>query len=168
MTSYNYCYRIVNYNTFKELCKDNDIEIPTIDENTISMCMKSLLLPSKGPKPKKQNLVLYNEFKALHSFNLENGKNLSSILNYYATTILTSIENNIKLHFFDYVNRFINSYFKRLYKDQLNDKEFKKQLFKELHSVKSDIINGTLKSDDKYYDWINEFRYKIVPQSFDK
>ena len=100
------------------------------------MCMKSLLLPSKGPKPKNNNLVMYNEFKALHNFTLENGKNLSSILNYYATTIMTSIENNIKLHFFDYVNRFINSYFKHQYKDKLNDKEFKKQLFKELYSVK--------------------------------
>ena len=146
----------------------NGIEIPTIDENTISMCMKSLLLPSKGPKPKNNNLKSFNEFKALHYFELENGKNLSSILNYYATTILTSIENNIKLHFFDYINRFINSYFKHQYQDKLNDKEFKKQLFKELYSVKSDIINGTLKSDEKYHNWINEFRYKIVPQSYDK
>ena len=146
----------------------NGIEIPTIDVNTISMCMKSLLLPSAGPKPKNNNLVLFNEFKSLHNFTLENGKNLSSILNYYATTILTSIENNIKLHFFDYVNRFINSYFKHQYQDKINDKEFKKQLFKELYSVKSDIINGTLKSNEKYHTWINENRYKIVPQSFDK
>ena len=146
----------------------NGIEIPTIDVNTISMCMKSLLLPSAGPKPKNNNLVLFNEFKSLHNFTLENGKNLSSILNYYATTILTSIENNIKLHFFDYVNRFINSYFKNQYQDKLNDKEFKKQLFKELYFVKSDIINGTLKSDEKYHNWINNFRFKIVPQSFDK
>tara|TARA_B100001769_G_scaffold214262_1_gene173843 strand:- start:2794 stop:4692 length:1899 start_codon:yes stop_codon:yes gene_type:complete len=146
----------------------NCIEIPTIDANTISMCMKSLLLPSKGPKSKNNNLLLLNEFKALHTFTLENGKNLSSILNYYVTTILTSIENNIKLHFFDYVKRFINSYFKHQYQDKLNDKEFKKQLFKELHSVKSDIINGTLKSDEKYHNWINENRYKIVPQSFEK
>lgn len=146
----------------------NGIEIPTIDEETIKMCMKSLVLPSKGPKPKNNNLKLFNEFKALHNFTLENSKNLSSILNYYATTILTSIENNIKLHFFDYVNRFINSYFKHLYKDRLNDKEFKKQLFKELHSIKSDIINGTLKSDDKYHNWINEYHYKIVPQEYHK
>lgn len=146
----------------------NGIEIPTIDVNTISMCMKSLLLPSAGPKPKNNNLVLFNQFKALHTFTLENGKNLSSILNYYATTILTSIENNIKLHFFDYVNRFINSYFKHQYQDKLNDKEFRKQLYKELHSVKSDILNETLKSDEKYHNWINEYRYEIVPQSFDK
>lgn len=132
------------------------------------MCMKSLLLPSRGRKPREDNQLLCNEFKELHNFTLENGKNLSSILNYYATTIMTSIENNIKLHFLDYVKRFINSYFKHQYQNRLNDKEFKKQLFKELYSVKSDILNGTLKSDKKYHTWINEYRYKIVPQSFDK
>jgi hypothetical protein len=145
-----------------------NIDIPIIDENTIRMCMKSLLLPSSGPKPKNNNLLLFNEFKALHNFELEDGKNLSSVFDYYAITILTSIENNIKLHFFDYVNRFINSYFKHINKDNLNDKEFKKQLFKELHSVKSDILNGTLKSDEKYHNWINEYHYKIVPQEYDK
>ena len=146
----------------------NNIDIPIIDENTIRMCMKSLLVPSSGPKPKNNNLLLFNEFKSLHNFELENGKNLSSVLDYYAITILTSIENNIKLHFFDYVNRFINSYFKHINKDYLNDKEFKKQLFKELHSVKSDILNGTLKSDEKYHNWLKEYRYKIVPQEYDK
>jgi hypothetical protein len=146
----------------------NNIDIHIIDENTIRMCMKSLILPSSGPKPKNNNLLLFNEFKALHNFELENGKNLSSILDYYAITILTSIENNIKLHFFDYVNRFINSYFKHINKDNLNDKEFKNQLFKELHSVKSDIINGTLKSDEKYHNWLKEYRYKIVPEQYDK
>ena len=78
----------------------NDIEIPLIDENTIKMCMKSLLLPSRGPKPKNNNLLLFDEFKQLHSFSLEDGNNLSAILDYYAITILTSIENNIKMHFF--------------------------------------------------------------------
>jgi hypothetical protein len=146
----------------------NGFDIPIINEDTIKMCMRALLLPSSGRKPKKENELLFKEFKALHSFDLENGKNLSSILSYYATTILTSIENNIKLHFFDYVNRFINSYFKHLYKDRLNDKEFKKQLYKELYSVKSDIINGTLKSDEKYHNWINDYHYKIVPQEYDK
>ena len=146
----------------------HNIDIPIIDENTIRMCMKSLLVPSSGPKPKNNNLLLFNEFKSLHNFELEDGKNLSSILNYYAITILTSIENNIKLHFFDYVNRFINSYFKHVNKDNLNDKEFKKQLFKELHSVKSDILNGTLKSDEKYHNWLKEYRYKIVPEQYDK
>jgi hypothetical protein len=145
----------------------NNIQLPLIDENTIKMCMKSLLLPSRGPKPKNNNLLLFNEFKKLHSFNLEDGNNLSSILDYYAITILTSIENNIKMHFFDYVNRFINSYFKVFYKDEINNKEFKKQLFKDLYIVKNDIINGTLNANEKFHNWIKDYRYKIVPEDFE-
>jgi hypothetical protein len=145
----------------------NGIEIPLINENTIKMCMKSLILPSSGPKPKNNNLLLLNEFKNLHNFTLENGVNLSSILDYYAITILTSIETNIKMHFFDYVNRFINSYFKVFYKNEITNKDFKKQLFKDLYVVKNDILNGTLKANVKFHNWINEYRYKIVPENFE-
>jgi hypothetical protein len=145
----------------------NGIDIPLIDENTIKMCIKSLILASSGPKPKNNNLLLLNEFKNLHNFTLEDGVNLSSILNYYAITILTSIETNIKMHFFDYVNRFINSYFKVLYKDEITNKEFKKQLFKDLYVVKNDILNGTLKANVKFHNWINEYRFKIVPEEFE-
>jgi hypothetical protein len=145
----------------------NGIEIPLIDENTIKMSMKSILLPSCGPKPKNNNLLLLNEFRELHNFTLEDGVNLSSILDYYAITILTSIETNIKMHFFDYVNRFINSYFKVFYKHEIVNKEFKKQLFKDLYVVKNDIINGTLNANEKFHNWIKEYRYKIVPKDFE-
>ena len=145
----------------------NGIDIPFINENTIKMCMKSLILASSGPKPKNNNLLLLNEFKNLHNFTLEDGVNLSSILDYYAITILTSIETNIKMHFFDYVNRFINSYFKVLYKDEITNKEFKKQLFKDLYIVKNDILNGTLKANVKFHNWINEYRFNIVPEEFE-
>ena len=147
---------------------NNGIEIPLITETTIKMCMKSILKPcGGGRKPKEENILLLNEFKKLHNFKLENGVNLSAIKDYYATAFLTSIENNIKMHFFDYVNRFINSYFKVLYKNELTDKEFKKQLFKDLYVVKNDIINGTLNANEKFHNWINKYRYKIVPEDFE-
>jgi hypothetical protein len=145
----------------------DNLDIPNITEDTISMCMKSILKPSPGQKPKGNNLLLLNEFKTLHNFELEDGSNLSSILDYYTTTMITSIENNIKLHFFDYIKRFVNSYFKHLYKDEIENKDFKKQLYKELNLVKNDIINNTLTCDNKYHIWLNENRYKIVPEHFD-
>jgi hypothetical protein len=145
----------------------DNLDIPNITEDTISMCMKSILKSSSGQKPKGNNLLLLNEFKTLHNFELEDGSNLSSILDYYTTTMITSIENNIKLHFFDYIKRFVNSYFKHLYKDEIENKDFKKQLYKELNLVKNDIINNTLTCDNKYHIWLNENRYKIVPEHFD-
>jgi hypothetical protein len=147
---------------------DKGLSIPLITETTIKMCMKSIVKPcGRGRKPKEENVLLLNEFKELHNFTLEDGVNLSAIFNYYAITILTSIETNIKMHFFDYINRFINSYFKVFYKDEITNKEFKKQMFKDLYVVKNDIINGTLKANEKFHNWIKEFRYKIVPEDFE-
>ena len=145
----------------------NNLAIPELTEDTVSMAMKSVLKSSSGPKPKGNNQLLLQEFQSLYVFELEDGKNLSAVLDYYATTMITSITNNIKIHFFDYVNRFINSYFKSIYKDEIINKVFKKQLFKELRIVKNDILNNTLLCDEKYHTWIKENRYKIVPEEYD-
>ncbi len=145
----------------------NGMDIPELTNDTISMAMKSVIKSSFGPKPKGNNNLLLQEFQTLYDFSLEDGKNLSAILDYYAITMLTSITNNIKIHFFEYVNRFINSYFKATYKVEINNKVFKKQLFKELRMVKNDILNNTLLCDEKYHTWINENRYKIVPEEYD-
>jgi hypothetical protein len=142
-------------------------EIPEITEDTISMCMKSILLPSSGQKPKGNNALLLKEFQSLHSFDLEDGGNLSAILDYYKITMLTSIENNIKMHFFDYIKRFVNSYFSYEYREQLENKQFKKQFYKEIQSVKTDITNNTLTCEDKYHSWLHEFRDKIVPKEYE-
>ena len=71
-----------------------NLEIPEITEDTISMCMKSVLIPSSGQKPKGNNLLLLQEFKQLHNYQLEDGSNLSAILDYYTTTMITAVENN--------------------------------------------------------------------------
>ena len=149
----------------------NNQEIPIITEDTIRMSMKSLVKASAGPKPKGNNLALLQEFQNIGNsiFTLQDGKNLSAILDYYATTMITAIENNIKMHFIDYIKRFVNSYFKNIYQNELQNKEFKKQFYKELQQVKNDIINDAeiLTCDEKYHTWLNANRYNIVPKSYD-
>jgi len=149
----------------------NNQEIPIITEDTIRMSMKSLVKASAGPKPKGNNLELLQEFQNIGNsiFTLQDGKNLSAILDYYATTMITAIENNIKMHFIDYIKRFVNSYFKNIYQNELQNKEFKKQFYKELQQVKNDIINDAeiLTCDEKYHNWLNDNRYKIVPENYD-
>ena len=149
----------------------NNREIPIITEDTIRMSMKSLVKASAGPKPKGNNLALLQEFQNIGNsiFTLQDGKNLSAILDYYATTMITAIENNIKMHFVDYIKRFVNSYFKNIYQNELQNKEFKKQFYKELQQVKNDIINDAeiLTCDEKYHNWLNDNRYKIVPENYD-
>lgn len=149
----------------------NNQEIPIITEDTIRMSMKSLVKASVGPKPKGNNLALLQEFQNIGNsiFTLQDGKNLSAILDYYATTMITAIENNIKMHFIDYIKRFVNSYFKNVYQNELQNKDFKKQFYKELQQVKNDIINDAeiLTCDEKYHNWLNDNRYKIVPKNYD-
>ena len=74
----------------------NNQEIPEITTDTVSMCMKSIMKSSSGQKPKGNNAILLQEFQKLHTlrlgnatFGLEDGSNLSSILDYYATTMIT-------------------------------------------------------------------------------
>jgi hypothetical protein len=145
----------------------NNQEIPEITTDIISMCMKSVVKSSSGQKPKGNNAILLQEFQKINPFSLEDGSNLSSILDYYATTMNTSIENNIKMRFFDYIKRFVNCYFKHIYQQQIENKEFKKQLYKEINMVKNDIINNTLTCDEKYHSWLKENRYKIVPEIYE-
>ena len=143
-------------------------DIPPITENTIKMVQKSILEKSAGPKPKGDNLELFNEFKEFHSFTLENGVNLSQILGYNAISIITAIENNIKMHYFDYIRRFINSYFKHEYEEEMKNKDFKQQLFKDLKKLKNDIINNTTTCDIKYHKWLNKNRNNIIPKEVHK
>lgn len=126
---FNACYRIyqIVIHTYQFLRLwilnkyHNKQEIPIITDDTIKMAFKSLIKDSQGPKPKGTNLGLYNEFKKLYDDEYKklyyetklDGINLSQILCYMSIDMLTNIENNIKLHFIKYVNRFVNSSFKK-------------------------------------------------------
>jgi hypothetical protein len=156
------------------------LDIPHIDEDLIRMVFKSLIKESQGPKPKGTNLNYYNEFndffnstyKLLHYSNKIDGVNLSQILGYMATDILTNIENNIKLHFIKYIKKFVNSSFKKINNDILDNCEkgkktiTRKELNRDLYEIKEDLINNTLHSKDKYHKWINTHKNNIFPSNY--
>jgi hypothetical protein len=81
-------------------------------------------------------------------------ENMTQSLVYYSETMLTSIENNIKNNYVNYIKRYINAYFD--YKN-LTDKATAR---KELAKVKNDIIfaksfdTKTWTSNSKYHDFI--------------
>ncbi|AYV79960.1 MAG: hypothetical protein Gaeavirus3_14 [Gaeavirus sp.] len=151
--------------------------IDLIDHDLISMAFKALSIDSNGPKPKDDNLRLYNEFKTFFDdvySKLEcklknNSKNLSKILQYSATEMITSIENNIKNNFVKYVKKFVNSSYSNQIIEitvKLEGKtktKKKKELFTELSLVKDDLLCNTLKSDKKYHQWILTNRPKLIP-----
>jgi len=154
--------------------------IINIDENTIKMAFKVFIDKSCGPKPKGENLELFNiftkffddKYKKLFFTNKISGINLSQILNYMATDILTNIENNIKLNFISYIKRFVNSSFKKINNELLENAlhgtkvKLRKELNKDLYEIKEDLFNNTLLSNEKYHEWINKHRLNIFPQEY--
>ena len=127
------------------LKKYNDKEkLPLITTHTIAMAFKALMLVNpRGGKTQGNNLVLYNEFKKFFDDEYKhlycdgdkiNGTNLSRILGFMETDMITNIENNIKMHFIKYVKLFVNSSFKKQNNDLLsvvrkgNENKFKKRI----------------------------------------
>jgi hypothetical protein len=139
--------------------------IPNITNDTIKIAFKSVIENKK--KPSGNNLILLSELKELYKNDItdtfEDGTKLSTILNYYAITMLTSINNNIKNNFINYINRYVNSYFLIKYENEIKNKEFKKQLFKDLNILKKDIFENTNNCDEKYKGWLTDNRSKLVP-----
>jgi hypothetical protein len=158
----------------------NNLDIPIINDDIIKMAFKTLIIESAGPKPKGNNLNLFNEFKLFYdsiykNLNYSNkidGKNLSQILGYMSIDMITNIENNIKLNFIKYVKRFVNSSF-RIQNNLLLEScekgtktKLRKELNKDLFDIKEDLINNTLNSNNKYHDWINKHKVNIFPKEF--
>ena len=144
---------------------ETNTTIPNITTDTIKIAFKSVVETKKTPS--SNNLILFNELKELYKNDItdkfENGTKLSTILNYYAVTMLTSINNNIKNNFIKYINRYVNSYFINKYENEIKNKDFKKQLFKDLKILKKDIFENTSICEGYYKIWLKENRSKIVP-----
>jgi hypothetical protein len=104
-------------------------DLPTITEETIKIAYKSLRDKSRGPKPKGANLTLLKEFNDFYNLHYQklgmehkiDGTNLPQILSSMATEMLTNIENNVKLNFVKYLNRFVNASFKMEHRQQIED-----------------------------------------------
>jgi hypothetical protein len=132
----------------------------------------------------KDNVDMYNElnnfykehFKDLINENTVSGKNLSHIIPPLATEMITNIENNIKMNFFNYIRRFVNSNFKQYnLEQQLNVTGtelaiLKETLNKNLCTLKNDILSedGDIKSTGYYLEWLNKYKSKILPVKPDK
>ena len=159
----------------------NNVDIPIITEDIIGLAFSALTeRGNQGKKPTGDKLKLLNELKNFYEneykkLNYEkkiNSNLLGQILSDMATDILTNIENNIKLNFFGYVKRFVNSSFKKQHNDILDNCQkgekikIRKQLNKDLYDIKEDLFNCTLKSDNKYHDWINNNRKHILPSEY--
>jgi len=153
--------------------------IPIIDEKFIKVVFKLLSFKSGGPKVKDEKLILLNLlntfYENTYSILIDNKKfdtsNLSQVHRYACTDIKTNIDNNIKMHFKDYLFRYVNSSFKDsnekiIEKETVKNRPLKrKELYKFLIEIKNDLLNNT-NINETNKDFILKTRTNILSFEF--
>ena len=161
--------------------------IPTIDKILILNVMKVVCgekHTKTGKPPKKETLELIEN---LTSFYTEHYKPytqpeqldyeyMSNVLSYLCEDIMTMYENNIQLHYVDYVERFVNVVWKKKMLVEKIRKIFPtkkqreariRQLEKELRKIKNDLLNVESDVDytahPHYHKWITQQKKHILP-----
>jgi hypothetical protein len=154
--------------------------LPVIDKELINSTMKILCNEKAVGRPsKKETIELKNKLKLFHQLHYKNEildyTHMTQILDYLTIDVLTMYENNIKLHFVEYIERYINVVWKKKYltdkirKLKLTKKEKDLKIYKlnnELSKIKKDILNvedSKLKSHSNYHKWINKQIQYILP-----
>jgi hypothetical protein len=163
--------------------KNNKI-LPTIDEEFINCVLKTMCNetpsgrpPSKKTAELKQTLKQFykDEFKDLNVNTNLDYLNMNTILDYISIDIKTMYDNNIKQHYVEYVERYVNVVWKkkfmiekirRIYKTKKMRKERINKLCADLRKIKNDILNvkdDKYKSKIFYHKWIKEIKKEIIP-----
>jgi hypothetical protein len=165
----------------------NNHTLPDIDKVLILNVMKIVCgekHTNQGKPPKKETVELkdklndfYNEhYKPYTQPEQLDYEYMSNVLSYLCEDIMTMYENNIQLHYVDYVERFVNVVWKKKMLVEKIRKIFptKKEkegrirnLEKELRKIKNDLLNVdnsvayTAKS--YYHKWITQQKKHILP-----
>jgi hypothetical protein len=141
----------------------NNLHLPSINENFILYCVKSLgIRDNRGKKGKDTDLLekldtFYNtEYQPLLNHVKTNLKNTSFLLPYLATQIHTSLHNNFQEHFIQHFLRFIN----KTTNEITEDKPILFQLKKNLMELKE--------TDEKFNEWKTTHLPNILPKDMKK
>ena len=157
--------------------------LPTIDRLFVNSCMKIMCKEAINGRPPKKEVrelkdklsTFYNtDFKPFIQEEALDYTHLNNVLEYLTISLITMYENNIKLHYIEYVERYINVVWKkkdtiRQIKEEHTDTSIQTNLINEfcrqLRKLKLDILNvsNVYKSDEKYHSWIKEVKAYITP-----
>jgi transposase len=178
---------VINTLMFMKLYLLNYFEInnklPDIDKVFVNSCMKILCNESVSGRPPKKEIkelkdkltTFYNsDYKPLIKDNDLDYMHLNTVLDYLTIGIITMYENNIKLHYVEYIERYVNIVWKKKdtitkikeeNKDEKKQNELVNEFCRQLRKIKTDILEITTeyKSDVKYHNWIKEIKKKITP-----
>jgi hypothetical protein len=173
-------YMLHNYET-------NNHILPGIDKVLILNVMKVVCgekHTNKGRISKKETLELVEKLKSFYTDHYKpytqpeqlDYEYMSNVLSYLCEDIMTMYENNIQLHYVDYVERFVNVVWR---KNMLIEKIRKifpskkerdariRHLEKELRQIKNDLLNVdnsiAYTSKSYYHGWIIQQKMHILP-----
>lgn len=158
--------------------------LPNIDKTFINCCMKILCNekatgrpPKKEIKELKDKLTTFykSDFQPLIQNETLKYTHMNTILDYLTIDILTMYENNIKFHYVEYVERYVNVVWKKKFimnkikKLNITQKEKQERinhLCNQLRKIKNDLLNvenNNYKSHSMYHKWINHQKQCITP-----
>jgi transposase len=158
-------------------------KLPEIDKVFVNSCMKILCNESaSGRPPKKEIKELKDKLTAFYNSDYKpfikdtdlDYTHLNTVLDYLTIGIITMYENNIKLDYVEYIERFVNIVWKKKEtitkikeenKEEVKQKELVNEFCRQLRKIKNDILEITTeyKSDIKYHNWIKEIKKTITP-----
>lgn len=157
--------------------------LPIIDKRFVNLCMKVMCIEGINEKPlekevrelKEQLIAYYNtDFKPYIQEEVLDYTHLNNVLDYLTISIITKYENNIKLYYVEYVERYIKITWKKRdtikkIKEQHSDittqTNLIKDFCKQLKKMKLDVldVSNEYKSDEKYHSWIKNVKKFITP-----
>lgn len=163
---------------------DKHNTLPIINDEFINSCMKILCNEKATGRPPKQEIKELKEkltsfyksdFQPLIQDENLDYTHMNTILDYLTIDILTMYENNIKFHYVEYVERYVNVVWKKKFivskirKMNITQKAKEQRvnnLCSQLRKIKNDLLNVTetnYKSHTMYHTWINQHKQSITP-----
>lgn len=166
--------------------ENNNGSLPVISKELINNTMKVVCgeKEEKRGKPPKQETVLMKEkltafYKEHYLPTTQNDPidyaGLNTVLDYLKEDVITMYENNIQLHYVDYVERYVNVVWKKKFLTEKIRKLGKtkaeretriRALCSELRKIKNDLLNvdtTVLTSKSYYHKWITEQKRNVLP-----
>jgi hypothetical protein len=158
--------------------------LPVIDKVFVNSCMKIMCNEKPQGRPAKKeikelkdNLTAFykTDFEPLIQKDTLEYTHMNTTLDYLTIDILTMYENNIKNHFVEYVERYVNVVWKKKFiiskirKLNITKKEKDAKINKlcnQLRKIKNDLLNvetTQYKSQNSYHTWINQQKQHIIP-----
>jgi len=166
--------------------ENNNKTLPNISKELINNSMKVVCGEKNEKRGKPANLetiemknVLTTFFNKHYLPLMQNDPidyaGLNTVLDYLKEDIITMYENNIQLHYVEYVERYVNVVWKKkiivdklrkICKTKREREERLRNLCSELRKIKSDLLNvdgKSYQSKNYYHKWITEQKHHILP-----